>query len=185
MGCKVNGCGGSVYAAALCSKHYNRQRTTGTTDDGPRARRPFEDRLWSKIQRRGENECWPWIGDSWSLGYGQISRTGRPSTPVRSHRAVWEVVNGPILSGQVVRHTCHNRSCCNPNHLILGSRYENVRDMWERESGAPKGNTVLTDDDVIAIRQSSASKEELAAKYNVTPGHIHALRVRRCWKHLA
>jgi hypothetical protein len=184
MGCRIEGCGGKIFSSALCSKHYNRLRTTGTTDDGPRARKPFAQRLWEKIDKRGENDCWPWVGNTVSLGYGQLSLYGRPSTPIRSHRAVWEQVNGPIPEGMVVRHTCHNRACCNPGHLVLGTRYQNVQDMWERESGAPKGFASLTDDDVIEIRESKLSRQELAAKYNVTPKHIYAIRVRRCWKNL-
>lgn len=36
------------------------------------------------------------------------------------------------ISGQVVRHTCDNRRCINPEHLILGSYKDNTADMWTR-----------------------------------------------------
>lgn len=32
----------------------------------------------------------------------------------------------------VVRHTCHNRNCIRPDHLISGSRAENYQDERER-----------------------------------------------------
>jgi hypothetical protein len=39
---------------------------------------------------------------------------------------------GPIPKGKVVRHTCDNPSCINPEHLKLGSQPQNIQDMVER-----------------------------------------------------
>ncbi|UGO47583.1 HNH endonuclease [Morganella phage vB_MmoP_Lilpapawes] len=39
---------------------------------------------------------------------------------------------GDIPAGMVVRHTCDNKRCVNPNHLLLGTRKENTHDMLER-----------------------------------------------------
>lgn len=43
---------------------------------------------------------------------------------------------GPLPDGMDVMHLCHNRSCCNPNHLALGSRAENM--AMSREAGRLK-----------------------------------------------
>jgi hypothetical protein len=180
--CEVTGCGGKRYSGALCSRHYNRLRTTGTTDDGPKARKPFADRFWSYVDVRSENECWPWIGRSWTYGYGSISTGGARGPKTTSNRAAWLTKRGPIPEGFVVRHTCHNRACCNPNHLLLGTRADNVDDMWAREDGAPKGNSRLTEKDVLEIRASSESRGMLAARYGVTRGHIQAIQLRRTWR---
>lgn len=40
--------------------------------------------------------------------------------------------NGPIPKGLVVRHTCDVRECVNPDHLILGTQKDNIRDMHDR-----------------------------------------------------
>lgn len=36
------------------------------------------------------------------------------------------------IVGLVVRHTCDNRRCINPEHLLIGTYKQNTADMWER-----------------------------------------------------
>lgn len=183
--CKIEGCAGRVYVQkhGLCSRHYNRLLKTGTTDDGPKARIvDFRAHFWANVDKRGPNDCWPWVGNSWTFGYGFTAISKRKR--VQSNRAAWMHANGRIPEGMIVRHTCHNRACCNPKHLVLGSRADNVADMWAREDGAPKGNARLTEADVIEIRKGGESRAKLALRFGVSVSHIKAIQLRRCWKHL-
>jgi hypothetical protein len=41
------------------------------------------------------------------------------------------ISQGGISNGLVVRHTCTNKSCCNPAHLILGTQSDNYYDIPE------------------------------------------------------
>lgn len=49
----------------------------------------------------------------------------------------YQLVNTVLLAMEasfedVVRHTCHNRNCIRPDHLISGTRAENYQDEQER-----------------------------------------------------
>lgn len=44
------------------------------------------------------------------------------------HRLVWEEVNGSIPEGYEIHHKCHNRACCNVEHLELVKISEHKRE---------------------------------------------------------
>lgn len=84
------------------------------------------ERFWSKVDRRGDNECWPWIGARDSNGYGQIrvNKRLRHSTQVS-----WEIENGlPFPVGMSACHKCDTPSCVNPRHIWPGSYRDNAMD---------------------------------------------------------
>ena len=72
--------------------------------------------------------CWGWIGAT-SSGYGRLGRGGRGEGLVYAHRLSWELRNGPIPEGMCVLHRCDNPPCSNPDHLFLGTKADNNRDM--------------------------------------------------------
>lgn len=90
-----------------------------------------EERFWLKVDRRGEHECWPWIGARNPNRYGKFKRAdGRT---VDSHRHSLEMKLGRKLKKwEVARHRCDYRPCCNPSHLEPGSQQRNVWDTIER-----------------------------------------------------
>lgn len=96
--------------------------------------------------------CWEWtgaLGGRDGRGYITIDRKKK-----LAHRVVYELFNGPIKDGLVIRHTCDNPACCNPFHLELGNRRENELDKYRRDrAGYPR-------DVVLDIRR--------LAKFNMT-----------------
>lgn len=192
--CSVLFCERPVFCRDLCSRHYNRLRTTGTTDDGLRARAPLAERLWAQVRISGPDDCWPWIGKSITHGYGVIGLGGREAGKIQAHRAAWIVTHGGIPEGEghhgtVIRHKCDNRLCCNPAHLEPGTQGQNVADMWERGGGfRPQGSlhprTHLTEDDVRSIRASTRPLRELAQQYGIALPTVKAIRCRHTWKHV-
>ncbi len=89
-------------------------------------RTPVAERIWVRIDRRGDDECWPWTGCQDGNGYGMVfedeRRRGR-----RAHRVAYEVIVGPVPVGLQLDHLCRNRLCCNPAHLEPVTKHENWR----------------------------------------------------------
>jgi len=95
-----------------------------TVDEAARAL----NRFFAKV--RADGECQTWTGARQSGGYGALRINGRN---VRAHRIAWVLAHrAPVPEGMVIRHRCDNPPCCNPEHLVLGTRRDNVRDMIER-----------------------------------------------------
>lgn len=80
-------------------------------------------RFWSKVDKRGPDECWPWKAQTRWDGYGRFVVMRKPQW---SHRYSWELHNRPLKPGEHVLHSCHNPGCCNPAHLSVGTHAENM-----------------------------------------------------------
>lgn len=75
-----------------------------------------------------ENCCWNWNKSTNSSEYGQFYKNKKYWT---THRYVYFKTYGEIPDNLVVRHTCHNRRCCNPEHLLIGTSKDNWYDSEE------------------------------------------------------
>lgn len=72
-------------------------------------------------------------------GYALVTKPGVRSRCVGLHRLVFAQKCGTTLAGlgdMVVRHTCDNTRCINPDHLVGGTRGDNNRDRAERGRSA-------------------------------------------------
>lgn len=149
-----------------------------------KVREEIASRFWAKVDRRGPRECWPWVASRLPGGYGQFAvakAVGGKGRPLRSSRIAWELVRGAIPRGMWVLHECDNPPCCNPAHLFLGTRLDNIRDMWTkgRGKGSPPGergwNAKLSNADVAAIKRALVAGERhwvIAARYGVSRVHV-------------
>lgn len=60
-----------------------------------------------------ETGCWDWQGPS-TGGYGSYNN---PYGSKRTHKAYYEILNGPTGKGVHLHHTCERKICMNPTHL--------------------------------------------------------------------
>lgn len=85
-----------------------------------------KDRFWSKVERRGPLECWPWLPSQAAGTRGSFSLNGRTAT---APNAALTLTKGEAPEGKPFAcHTCDNPNCVNPAHLWWGSNQDNIRD---------------------------------------------------------
>lgn len=82
--------------------------------------------FWSRSVPVPETGCRVWTRSRLLDGYGSL-RWQKKSA--RAHRVAWEITYGTVPPGLSVLHKCDNPSCCNPEHLFIGTQADNVRDM--------------------------------------------------------
>ncbi|REH31032.1 hypothetical protein BCF44_12255 [Kutzneria buriramensis] len=109
-------------------------------------------RFWSKVWTANgdDSECWLWVSslngasaDGRSgAGYGNlhIKYDKHPVTGklvewvAYAHHVSWLLAgNADLTPGQVLRHSCDERSCANPHHLSVGTKADNYWDFRLRE----------------------------------------------------
>jgi hypothetical protein len=96
-------------------------------------------RFWAKVDKRGPDECWPWLGSIEQTGYGHFQTTYEGVRFTKAHRFAHHVTVGPIPVDLDLDHTCHTRDgscrlgnacphrrCCNPAHTEPVSERINV-----------------------------------------------------------
>ena len=196
--CDIDGCDQPHNGRGYCAKHLARLRKYGDPHATPR----YDP--WTKIDQRGPDGCWPWTKSCDRDGYAVTKINGRQWRVARW--VLTQKLGRDLTADEVTRHTCDNRACCNPAHLVVGAAADNSRDMvtrgrsltgdrhWSRQhpgrlAGTRNAAHVLTDDQVRAIRAEYVPgvvrQADLAEKYGVTQSHISQIVRGDSWRHIA
>ena len=110
--CQVDGCTTKHYARGWCYRHYMQWFRTGKIAWNKRP--TLAERFWAKVDKT--DGCWEWTGCLFSTGYGQVKLEGKTSL---AHRVSWEMEHGELPpDGWVLHHTCSNKTCVRPSHLV-------------------------------------------------------------------
>ncbi len=89
------------------------------------------DRFLKKVDIT--DDCWLWKASKAGSGYGQFRFRHKQ---LGAHRFSWWMYKNKYPDS-FVRHTCHNKTCVNPDHLQLGTQQDNMDDLkrHREESG--------------------------------------------------
>ncbi len=89
-----------------------------------------KERFWSKVDKRGPDECWPWTAGRMSTGYGAFAHKRQQFA---ASRFALVLTTGFIPDRHLhACHSCDNPPCCNPAHLRWGTVSDNAQDAIER-----------------------------------------------------
>lgn len=144
-------------------------------------------RFMLKVDKES-SECWEWSGSKNRFGYGMF-RIKRDvvaahrfsyhhfvdnTFPVRERNEQDEKIH--------ILHTCDNPSCVRPEHLFVGSDYDNCLD---RDMKGRHGTAKLNSDDVKEIRQlfqSGGYVKDISKLFNLTESNCYAVINNKHWK---
>lgn len=97
-------------------------------------------RFEEKFKKGSAQDCWLWLAYKDPQGYGRF-RVVPGKNMHLSHRVAYRIYKGEFPDYLKVLHTCDNPSCVNPDHLYLGTDFDNAQDkMSKGRSNTPKGD---------------------------------------------
>ena len=150
-------------------------------------------RFWSYVDTTpGQGKCWPWTGGKNQDGYGRfnVPKPGGGYSNTQATRVMVFLTRGAFNKDLLVRHTCDNPPCVNPEHLLLGTRLDNAKDMTDRQRQArgelhPK--TTFTEHIVMEIRRRALGGEyytSIARDMGLNLNTVVGIAKGRTWKHV-
>lgn len=161
--------------------------------------------FWAKVDKRGEDECWPWTGARDPRGYGRFC-IWRLRRTLLASRISYVLSTGEDPGLLNVLHRCDNPPCVNPFHLFPGTDRDNAMDAsakgrmkWKPDHATRKCPEItphgenhyrakLTSEDVTAIRALHAAgtfnQKELGGMFGVNGSNINMIVHRKKWRHL-
>lgn len=153
-------------------------------------------RIAGKTKIDLETGCWEWTGNPRENGY---CRTTYKRNNWYVHRLSFAAFVGPIPVGLDVCHKCDNRRCCNPGHLFIGTRKDNMADAVKKgrqakgeklsvlKRGELSPSAKLREKDVIKIRErfsNGCTTKALSTDFNVSVDNIRRIVRRDTWRHI-
>ena len=130
------------------------------------------------------NECWTWTGALNGRGYGVVQYHGKYWM---APRLAYFLTYGAIPNGAYVCHRCDNPACVRPDHLWLGSHWDNMADMTAKKRyhsmfGEDHPNTRIKDCEIQLMRRLHACgvpSSFIAKCFRRRPGTVDNVVKRR------
>jgi len=158
--------------------HYRRLRRYGDPLFTHRIIGDIEARWWSHVDRRGDDECWPWTACIDENGYGRFWDGEHVGYAAR-----WGYGRfvDAIPDDHMPDHTCHDPKVCKVPHQQCPHRaccnYGHLEPVTNRENVLRGTHTKLSDETVAVLRalrhRDGLSMAELATTAGVDKGTLY------------
>lgn len=140
--------------------------------------RPLSVRFAEQYIESGYDECWAWLGNTSSNGYGSIKLNYKT---LSAHRVSYQLHRGPIPEAVFVCHTCDNKKCVNPSHLFLGTAQDNNTDMHNKGRQRPVSGEnhhwyKFTDREIADIRVAVGTQQQIADRFGISRPYVSQIR---------
>jgi hypothetical protein len=192
--CTVENCKEQNHLRNLCAKHYRALMKYGDPNEYKPYFGSLSDRFFRYVKKaENDDDCWGWTAAKNPQGYGKIG-LGAPTNKIEgAHRVSWMLHNNcEIPLGLFVLHSCDNPECTNPKHLRIGTKSENMNDMYSRARqgkrnlpiGENNKKAVLTVEKVLQIRSSTKTNGQLAEEMGISKTCVRLARIGETWSHV-
>jgi len=137
--------------------------------------------FWSKVDKKGKDECWLWLAGTDRGGYGLISFNNKM---YRAPRISLLLKDGKMPPPHLdACHCCDTPGCVNPNHLSGCTRKKNMQDASKR-GRLRNWKQRLTEDQVREIRSDARMQKVIAADHGLDPSTVSKIKSGAIWKGL-
>ncbi|MBE5251590.1 HNH endonuclease [Mixta sp. Marseille-Q2057] len=148
-------------------------------------------RLTNGCSINEQTGCWEWQRHTNNAGYGKLTINGRG---VYAHRLAYQLVKGELPEGLDAMHSCDNPKCINPEHLVAGTRSQNMKDCSARgrakiptsiKRGESNGAAKLREVDVRSIKrllEKGCTQREIADRFGISQSQVSHIKLGRAWK---
>lgn len=149
-------------------------------DEALSRRKDFEGRF------RITPGCWIWNCGRDHCNYGRFYGAGKGKSQVAS-RFSYELYVGEIPDGMQILHRCDSPPCVNPDHLFLGTVFDNVVDKMNKGRhlrGTMFSWAKLDEKKVQQIRVDPRSQRVIAKDFGISRSAVSEIKTRKKWKHV-
>ena len=121
------------------------------------------------------NGCMEFKGYISSNGYVHANVFGKFD---HVHRHIYRLVKGEIPEKADVCHTCDNRKCINPDHLFVGTRLDNMRDMIDKGRQVhPATMTAESTERLLEMAKNGISYKDMEKEFGIKKERIGKIAI--------
>jgi len=139
------------------------------------------ERFWKYVASPNEDGCRNWKAGLFTGGYGQFRAKDKK---VGAHRVAYFLTFGDIPEGKVICHTCSNKLCCEPTHLVCATQSYNIKQAV-REGTHRCGSRKLTAAKVRVLRMvadlGKVTQSEIANIFEISEAYVSRVVNGKAW----